>query len=122
MEHQYYVPLESPKKNHAKIKSGGPVLKIDNGRLGIMGFNNMIPAQKQHLLLFDIAMIEDEAYRNLLYNQLKYCQKNKNIIYTRAKKTYEKATSGKNDFYEKVCCDFRRLESAQNQYILKKYR
>ena len=25
----YYVPLESPKKSHAKMKSSGPILKLD---------------------------------------------------------------------------------------------
>ena len=36
-------PLESPKPNHVNIKGGGPVMKLDEGRLGLMGFNNMIP-------------------------------------------------------------------------------
>lgn len=44
--YDYYVPLESPKPNHANIKSGSPVLKLDDGKLGIMGFNNMIPIRR----------------------------------------------------------------------------
>ncbi len=33
----------NPQPNHVNIKGGGPVMKLDDGRLGLMGFNNMIP-------------------------------------------------------------------------------
>ena len=56
----YYVPLESPKKNHANIKSNGPILKLDDGKLGIMGFNNMIPVNAKCLIDFDILSLTDE--------------------------------------------------------------
>ena len=56
----YYVPLESPKPNHAHVKSGGPILKMDDGKLGIMGFNNMIPVRMQQLIEFDIANEKDQ--------------------------------------------------------------
>lgn len=71
----YYVPLESPKPNHANIKSGGPVMKLDDGKLGIIGFNNMIPVLPSCLLHFDILAIEDEKYKMLLLNQLNCCEK-----------------------------------------------
>ncbi len=119
-QYEYYVPLESPKPNHANIKSGGPVLKLDAGKLGIMGFNNMIPVKKYQLLDFDIMAEPDEKYRSLLLNQLSYCEKNRELIYSRAKTTYRKATDGKNPFYRKVCCDFKRLESFCDKYKVKK--
>lgn len=119
-EHDYYVPLESPKPNHANIKSGGPVLKLDEGRLGIMGFNNMIPVRKYQLLEFDILAEPDEKYKNLLLKQLQYCEKNKNLIFSRAEATYRKATEGKNAFYRKICCDFKRLERIYDTYRVKK--
>ena len=56
----YYVPLESPKPNHVNIKGGGPVMKLDDGRLGLMGFNNMIPVIPSCLIKFDIQSIENE--------------------------------------------------------------
>lgn len=117
----YFVPLESPKPNHADIKSGGPVLKLDEGKLGIMGFNNMIPVRKYQLLDFDIMSVPDEKYRTLLLKQLSFCQKNSKRIQDKAEKTYRKATSGKNVFYEKVCCDFKHLESICDKYKVKKY-
>lgn len=118
--YDYYVPLESPKPNHAKIKAGGPVLKLDDGKLGIMGFNNMIPVRKYQLLDFDILKEPDENYKALLLKQLEFCEKNRQIIFDRAKKTYEKATNGKVPFYRRNCCDFKRLESNCDKYKVKK--
>ncbi|MCI9547569.1 MAG: type III toxin-antitoxin system ToxN/AbiQ family toxin [Lachnospiraceae bacterium] len=119
-DYDYYVPLESPKPNHAKIKAGGPVLKLDDGKLGIMGFNNMIPVRKYQLLDFDILSEKDEHYKVLLLKQLSYCEKNRKIIYARAQATYEKATNGKNPFYRKICCDFKRLETNCDIYKAKR--
>lgn len=117
--YDYYVPLESPKPNHLNIRSGGPVLKLDDGKLGIMGFNNMIPVCRHQIIDFDILAEPDEQYKALLLKQLAYCEKNYPIILARAKKTYEKAVSGKNLFYGKVCCDFKRLEANCDRYKVK---
>ena len=119
-EYEYYVPLESPKPNHANIKSGGPVLKLDGGALGIMGFNNMLPVKKYQLIEFDILSVTDEKYRTLLLKQLAFIEKNKKIIYDRAATTYRKATDGKNPFYRKICCNFKKLESICDKYKVKK--
>lgn len=114
--HNYYVPLESPKPNHANIKSNGPILKLDEGRLGIMGFNNMVPVKSGQLIDFDIAAVTDKTYQTLLLKQLHYCAKNKDIIERRAINTYTKQIGGNNPFYERVCCDFRSLEAACRRY------
>lgn len=112
----YFVPLESPKANHANIKSSSPVLKLDGGKLGIMGFNNMIPVPKSALIDFDFDDVYDEKYRLLLVNQLNYCNNNRKLILNRASTTYRKATSGNNPFYEKICCDFKKLERMCRSY------
>ena len=118
--HDYYVPMESPKPNHVNIKSGGPVLKIEKGTLGIMGFNNMIPVKRYQLLDFDIEAQPDEKYKALLRKQLRFCEKNRDVIQARAETTYRKATNGKDPFYRKVCCDFKRLEKLCDTYKVKK--
>lgn len=86
----YYVPLESPKPNHVNIKGGGPVMKLDDGRLGLMGFNKL--------------------------NQLNYCNKNRDLILQRAESTYRKALSRKIPLYQKVCCNFEKLERKSKKY------
>ncbi len=118
--YDYFVPLESPKPNHVNIRSGGPVLKLDEGKLGIMGFNNMIPVKKYQLVDFDILQEPDVKYRELLFNQLNYCEKNKNLIFARADTTYRKAVKGNSPFYQKVCCNFKKLEDACNRFKVKK--
>lgn len=112
----YYVPLESPKPNHVNIKSGGPVLKLDGGNLGIMGFNNMIPTIPECLVRFDISKVTDEKYRMLLFNQLRYCDKHKELILNRAQTVYEKAVKQKVPFYTSACCDFLKLERKCRNY------
>lgn len=112
----YYVPLESPKPNHAKIKNGGPVLKMDDGKLGIMGFNNMIPVGKDCLLDFEIREVADEKYRMLLYNQVRYCEKHWDLILRRAETVYRKAVERNVPLYSRVCCDFKKLERKSKNY------
>lgn len=112
----YYVPLESPKPNHQNIKSGGPVLKLDDGKLGIMGFNNMIPVFQNSLRPFDILSIEDEKYKMLLLNQLRFCEKNKDVIYRRAQKVYQNTVFKRLPFYTKECCNFAKLERKCRNY------
>lgn len=112
----YFVPLESPKPNHKNIKSGGPVMKLDDGKLGIMGFNNMIPVAPSSLIEFDILAVEDEKYKALLLNQLQFCRKNRKLICDRADKVYKKRTQDKNTFYISCCCDFKKLEKACKRY------
>ena len=37
----YFAPLSSPKPKHQKLKSKLDFLKIDNGKLGVINFNNI---------------------------------------------------------------------------------
>lgn len=115
-EFQYFVPLESPKPNHQNIKSGKHLLKLDNGNLGLMGFNNMIPVHKSALIYFDINSEQDEKYRELLKRQASWINKNKAKIYERASKTYYTVSMKNNDFMNRVCCDFKKLEKACKNY------
>ena len=39
----YFAPFTSPKRKHLKMKNKIDFLKIDNGKLGAINFNNMIP-------------------------------------------------------------------------------
>ena len=68
-EFKYFVPMESPKPHHKKIKPGTHILKMDDGRLGLLGFNNMIPVRDDVLITFDIAEEPDADYSALLQNK-----------------------------------------------------
>ena len=109
--HDYFVPLESPKPNHANLKSGIHLMKIANGKYGLLGFNNMIPAKKHHLIELDIEKEPDRMYGALLKNQSLFCNRNKAEIYLRATRTYEAVTVKEIAFFKNICCDFRLLET-----------
>ena len=63
-------------------------LKLDDGRLGMLGFNNMVPVHNDALIEFDIDMEPDKKYRELLRNQAVVCNRMKADIYDRASRTY----------------------------------
>lgn len=114
--YRYFVPMESPKPNHAKIKPGRHILKIDGGRLGLLGFNNMLPVPDCALVAFDIDGEPDRRYSELLKRQAAWINRNKADIMSRASDTYFKRTNGGNAFLERICCDFRKLERACRRY------
>lgn len=111
-EFRYFVPMESPKPNHVNIKSGHHLLKLDNGKLGMLGFNNMIPVHDSAISLFDIDDEPDIKYAELLRRQVTVINRNKADIYDHATKTYYGAVNKKNQFLLRICCDFKKLENA----------
>ncbi|MDY3015360.1 MAG: type III toxin-antitoxin system ToxN/AbiQ family toxin [Evtepia sp.] len=115
--YRYFVPMESPKENHKAIKPSKHIFPIDSGKYGILGFNNMLPVPSDALELIQIEAENDRKYAELLKRQISFINRNKAEIYDRAQKTYFRATTkNKNSFFRKICCDFKRLERASNQY------
>ena len=114
--YRYFVPMESPKPNHQKIKPGKHILKLDDGRLGLLGFNNMIPAHDAALIPFDINDESDKKYAELLKRQVSYINRSKADVLNHASQTYYGVAKKKNSFLLKICCDFEKLEQACLQY------
>lgn len=117
--HRYFVPMESPKPNHKKMRNAIHIMRLDGGKYGLLGFNNMIPAQEQNLIEFDILKEPDKAYRELLINQLNFINDHRAEIYQHAAKTYEAVTVKKSAFHTRVCCDFKKLEQEYTKYKFK---
>ena len=134
---EYFAPLSSPKEKHKKMKTNIDFFKIDKGNLGIINFNNMIPVINNDICRnkLDLEMLskslntDDIKYFRLLKNQLKYCEKNKNIILAKAEKIYniftknlEKLSESQKKMYRRVN-NFKVLEHAskefENEYITK---
>lgn len=113
---KYFVPMESPKPNHAKIKPGRHIMKLDDGKLGLLGFNNMIPVHDEAIIPFNIDDEQDTKYAELLRRQVTVINRNKADIYDHATKTYYNVVNKKNKFLENICCDFKKLESACKRY------
>jgi protein AbiQ len=88
---KYFAPLEHPRKSHLKLKSNPHILKINNGRYGLIAFNNMIPVNDSELISFNFKD-EDLAYQKILINQFIFCDNNKKHISYQAQNTYNKVT------------------------------
>lgn len=114
--YKYFVPMESPKPNHANLKPGRHILKLDEGRLGLLGFNNMIPVPDSALIQFDIDNEPDEKYAELLRRQASYINRNKAAVYSHASSTYFHVVTKKTDFLRGISCNFPKLEKACDQY------
>lgn len=114
--YKYFVPMESPKPNHANIKPGKHILKLDAGRYGLLGFNNMIPVPKEALIEFDINAEPDRKYRELLKRQVSLCNRIKADILNHAQATYFDVVGNKNKFLVSISCNFRKLEKASKSY------
>jgi protein AbiQ len=112
--YNYYAPLTSPKPKHLTMKNQIDFLKINGGAWGAINFNNMIPIHTKSLLPIGIKILptDDKAavdYKNLLANQLSWCNTTENIalITGKAQKLYATIT-GKTARPELVerCCNF----------------
>lgn len=114
--YKYFVPMESPKPNHKNIKPGKHIIKLDSGKYGILGFNNMIPVHKDALINFDINAEKDVKYRELLKRQASLCNSMKADILNHAQMTYFDVVNKSNKFLMRISCDFRALESACRSY------
>lgn len=116
--YDYFAPLSSPKTKHLTMREQLDLYKIDNGKLGVINLNNMIPVTKDNVLVFNINEKPDD-YKNLLNKQIKYINNDKEKLLKKANKL--------RDFYEKNyvpsvsqrCCNFILLEDKAKEYLTK---
>ena len=86
-------------------------LRINNGKWGAINFNNMIPVPFSSLTVVNNKIVSTDTqsdidYKNLLSNQLDWCNNNKQIILNKAEKLYRIVTAGNNPGLLKRCCNF----------------
>ena len=108
----YYAPLTSPKPKHIHMKNQIDFLKINNGEWGAINFNNMIPVlpsslNKVEIRIYDSDSKADKDYKNLLANQLSWCNSNKDTIIRQAVKLYNTIVQGRAwGNLSARCCNF----------------
>ncbi|MFI3206070.1 MAG: type III toxin-antitoxin system ToxN/AbiQ family toxin [Clostridia bacterium] len=121
--HNYYAPLTSPKQKHISMKNQVDFLKINDGKWGAINFNNMIPVpsellNKIELRHYENDSVEEQHYKNLLANQLSWCNSNKDKIIKQAEKLYIMITSNKaREALLNRCCNFKLDEENCLKYI-----
>ena len=118
---EYFAPLSSPKAKHLTMKNRIDFIKIDNGKLGVVNFNNMIPVTPNNYTMVNLNKKTNDfrelKYLVLLQNQYRWLSSNVDIVKRRAEKLYEKYN---NNHLPKVisarCCNFKLLEQACANY------
>lgn len=119
--YEYFAPLSSPKAKHSRLLNTIDIIKIANGELGVINFNNMIPVYKDNYQLIDLnkkTSNKSELMRIiLLRNQLRWLNTNRVDIYSKSSLLYEKYINGL--LPENVtnrCCNFKLLEEKCEEY------
>lgn len=107
----YFAPLSSPKPKHLLMNNNIiDLFKIENGKLGVINLNNMIPCTEK-VLTEAIPIVNDKKYKILLENQLNYINANRDILFKKTARFQEKYRQGY--LYYNImnrCCDFPLLE------------
>ena len=117
---EYCVPLSSPKQKHKEMNNAldfSKILDKNNEIIGVLNFNNMIPVEKELISLINLKInphdtVSERKYKELLNNQLDWCNSNADAIIRKANKLYKfiTETPEKSRNLARRCCDFKRLE------------
>ena len=97
------------------------LVKIDNGRLGVVNLNNVLPVNENCYVVFDLNKKTNSTTEKnrieLLTNQLDYLNLHKNLIISKSKRLYKLRV--KNILPTNVidrCCDYKLLEEKCKEY------
>ena len=118
---QYFAPLTSPKPKHLKMKNTIDFLKLKEGKLGAINFNNMIPVKENNYTLVDLnkeaLTLQESKYQKLLKEQLSWLNANFNQVKTKSFKLYDLYNKGRlNNNIKNRCCNFKLLEEKCLEY------
>lgn len=86
----YFAPLSSPKTRHLKLRAKLDFMKIDNGKLGAINFNNMLPVTEKNIIEINLnkkcLTKKEEQYIKLLKKQLFWLTRHEEMLNGRSKK------------------------------------
>ena len=112
---KYFAPLSSPKPKHLKMRNTVDFLRLDDGKLGAINFNNMLPVMdgnyKKMNLEKKLTKTSEKKYQKLLKEQIYWLNRNDDKLYTRTKKLYFNYINKKlpKNLINR-CCNFKLLE------------
>ena len=116
-EYDYFAPLSHPQEKHKKMNETIDFIKLENGQLGVINLNNMMPVPKFCLKLIDVEC-QEEKYRNLLLNQIYEISRKEKIIKRKSFILYNIVLSGelKHEKLINRCNNFEILEEKALKY------
>lgn len=118
---EYFTPLSSPKEKHKHMRNTIDFIKIADGELGAINFNNMIPIRtkcyEELNLLVKPKTTKEIQYYHMLQMQLIWLNKNYHRVIKKAKNLYTKHKNNQlNENIYKRCCNFSLLEQKCQEY------
>lgn len=114
---KYFAPMSSPKEKHKKLQ-GKDIYKIADGEYGVINFNNMIPVPEGAYHLLDFTN-ENDAYKELLYNQYRDIRQNASKILKLARRLHGMYVHGHiPPGLDRRCCNFSLLENKCRLYTV----
>lgn len=134
-KHKYYIPLSSPKDKHDYVIIDGKkiirkdtliVMRIvsgtgDNMELkGTLQIGTMIPVPESAIELYDVKNESDQAYKDLVNEEIIYIRKHAKAIMKNAKVLYSKRKSGEENRVVQSCLDFMALEKECDKWKRKR--
>lgn len=133
--HKYYIPLSSPKDKHDYIMMDGKktirkdsliVMRIvsgtgENAELkGTLQIGTMIPVPDDAIELYDANSEKDQAYKDLVNEEIIYIRKHEKNIIKNAKVLYSKRKAGEQNRVVQSCLDFVALEAECDKWLQRK--
>lgn len=131
-EFKYYIPMSSPKDSDYQIagekkvikKSIIPIIRIvvknslgEKELKGTLRLSHMIPVPKSELELYDLKNETDEAYRDLIQNEIIFIRKNHNRIMNNANVLYkQKLENDTTAGYVKSALPYKEIEEMCKRY------
>ena len=111
--HEYFAPISS----FTTSQRTNILIRNAKGRvLSSIRLSFMIPIPPGVATLKNIDAEPSQSYKFLLYNELRFCNKNADYIRQRARIIYDAVTVKKIPLMVKNCCDFKALETACYEY------
>lgn len=119
---EYFAPLSSPKPKQKTMKATIDFLKIKDGELGAVNFNNMIPVRENNYAIVNLnkpAFNESEQkYQKMLIEQLDWLNAHYRQIKSKSFKLYNLYINDKLPKNIKIrYCNFKLLEEKCKEYI-----
>lgn len=130
--YSYYIPLSSPKKSDYQYADGKmlvkksiiPIVRMyergpDGEKVlkGTLRISDMIPVPLSELIPYDVNNEPSMDYKNLIFSELRYIRKNKEMIAKKAFTLYQQKTTGNLSVaYIQSALDFKYLESLHDNY------